>query len=337
SVCWSNRVTGAVGVTRTGSPKRTMVRIVMFFRLTAPGDCRGRAGERSPSRGESGAQGLVQDHLDVVQGGSAACQGTFVEGGTVHVTAHTQALVDDALPLLWEGVQCVEPGSGLGRDLPGLEGEVQTADTEHTPRGGQGTEDGDPPRGDQTSGLLPPAPPLLLEGTEGPGTQALGFVPHVEFERVGAPHGDALCRKDVPGHGVHVVLGTGFEPARDDRGDGPARLGGLGEVLPGQVDAVELGAGHLCAGAGVCPTQQLLLVGVETSVGDDDEVDVTGVWTEVAEGDRAGEVQAADEPRGFLVGVREKGLCQCLHPRMDGHVHSSPEGFYEVLGSEYAR
>src|SRR5699024_1017088 len=83
SVCWSNLVTGAVGVTRTGSPKRTMVRIVMFFRLTAHGDCGGGAGERSPSRGEPGAQGLVQDHLDVVQGGSAACQGTFVEGGTV--------------------------------------------------------------------------------------------------------------------------------------------------------------------------------------------------------------------------------------------------------------
>ena len=154
---------------------------------------------------------------------------------------------------------------------------------------------------------------------------------------MGAPHGDTAFGEDAPGHGVHVVLGPGSEAAGDDRGDGTAGLGGANEVLPGEVDAVELGAGHLRAGADVCSAQQFLLVGVGTPVGDDDEIDVTGVRTEVAECDRSGEIQTVNEPWGFLIGVREEGLYQCLHPRVDGHVHSSRERFFEFLGAERIR
>lgn len=123
----------------------------------------------------------------------------------------------------------------------------------------------------------------------------------------------------VPGHGVAVTVGCAAEPVLVDVRTGCSQQRVRGELVPGDVRAVEVGAGIRVRHMRVNPLKSGELAVVRGSRRDGHEVDVTGPGMEVAQSHGAHEVEARDQPWDRRVNGVHVGLDDHVDGRIQNH------------------
>src|SRR5690606_5172 len=164
-----------------------------------------------------------------------------------------------------------------------------------------------------------PPSPLLFEVAERPRPQHGRFVPDVHVVRVRAADGNPTLGQYPPGDRVDLGAGAQPQPSGEDGSHRAALLRVGSEVLPGDIDAVEVGTGKTAADPGMRPPERVVLGGSEPLCSDHDKVDVAGVWTEVSQRHGSGQVEAFHETWELIVDVPQERLSHGSYQRVDSH------------------